>query len=115
MKLYFPATILPNRDALPINAVYCRIALAASSHDMALTKEEADEAENVVVINVPDREFDVIDQLTTKESRERMAPVYQAIAIRKYISNLSDEEIYEILDNAGIEHEGFNTQMSPKP
>lgn len=109
MKLYYPESILPNPLYLPRTAQYCRVSLVVSHKEFSVEKNAGPAAGKVLEIEVPDENFEVISKFTTPENHDRMTQEYGDLVIRQFLEEMSDDDIYRVLDAAQIEYENIVT------
>jgi hypothetical protein len=105
MKLYYPESVLADPSHLPRTAEYCRIALIVAHKDYSLDRNSVAESGSVIEIDVPDANFDIIEELTTPKNRERQYSFYENIVIEDFIRKMSNDDISKVMEDAGVEYE----------
>ncbi|MBO9428191.1 hypothetical protein [Sulfitobacter sp. R18_1] len=104
MKVYFPAAILDREDLHPRDAETCRSVFVSRYPKRAITEDEVNDHDQVIEIDVPDIRLSAINDLAPNKY-DQMEPILRQRAVRSHIATMTDDEIYEVLDEAGIEYE----------
>ena len=105
MKVYLPTSILDREDLHPLTPDTCRTVFVSRYPRRAITEDEVSDHDQVIEIDVPDIRLSAINDLAP-DKYDQMEPILRQRAVRSHIATMSDDEIYEVLDAAGIEYEG---------
>lgn len=101
MKVYFPAAILDREDFHPLDAETCRVVFTSRYPRRALDENDFDNHEKIIEIDVPEDRLKAVEEAEGDHYKD----ILRKQAVKSHIGFMSDVEIYEVLDAAGIEYE----------